>query len=105
MFVRTSTITGDPAKADEGTRFYSEQMIPAVKEEPGFLGALLLTDRATGKSLGLTFWETQDALQASEEAADKWRAQGASQANASTAPVVERFEVVYYGVPEPSAAK
>jgi heme-degrading monooxygenase HmoA len=105
MFVRTSTITGDPAKADESTRFYTEQMIPAIKEEPGFLGALLVTDRATGKSLGLTFWETREALQASEEAANKWRAQGATKASASTTPVVERFEVVYYGVPEPSAAK
>ena len=105
MFVRASTINGDPAKADEGTRFYTEQMVPAIKEVPGFLGALLLTDRATGKSLGLTFWETQEALRASEEAANQWRAQGASQASALTAPVVERFEVVYYGVPEPSAVK
>ena|ERR1700730_2592376 len=103
MFVRASTITGDPARADEGTRFYTEQMVPAVKEEPGFLGALLLADRVTGKSLGLTFWETREALQESEAVADKWRARGASQASAATAPVVDRFEVVYYGVPEPSA--
>jgi heme-degrading monooxygenase HmoA len=80
-------------------------MVPAIKETPGFLGALLMIDRATGKSLGLTFWETKDALQASEEAANNLRSQGASQANASTPPTAERFEVAYYGVPEPSVAQ
>jgi len=99
MFVRASTITADPSKADEGTRFYRDQMVPAIKETPGFLGALLLIDRPTGKSLGLTFWETQEALKASEDAANKLRSQGVSQVDAQP-PTVERFEVAYYGVPE-----
>ncbi|HEY8951263.1 MAG TPA: hypothetical protein VIP78_01705 [Candidatus Dormibacteraeota bacterium] len=104
MFVRASTVISDPSKADDTARFYTEQMVPAIKEQPGFLGALLMTDRATGKSLGLTFWETKEALQASEDAANKLRSQGVSLTEAQP-PTVERFEVAYYGVPEPSAAR
>ncbi len=104
MFVRASTLSGDPSKADDGTRFYIEQMVPAIREQPGFLGALLMTDRATGKSLGLTFWETTEALQASEDAANKLRGQGVSLTDAAP-PTVERFEVAYYGVPAPGAAR
>jgi heme-degrading monooxygenase HmoA len=104
MFVRASTVIADPSKADDATRFYTDQMVPAIKETPGFVGALLMIDRATGKSLGLTFWDTKDALQASEDTANKLRSQGVSQVEAQP-PTVERFEVAYYGVPEPSAAK
>ena len=104
MFVRASTIVADPAKADEGSRFYAEQMVPAIREQPGFLGAVLMADRATGKSLGLTFWETREAMAASEEAANQLRNQGVSQTEGQ-APTVERFEVLYYGAPESAATR
>lgn len=105
MYVRASTIVADPAKADEGTKYYSEQMVPSIQHQPGFMGALLLIDRETGKSLGLTFWEDQEALKASEEAANQLRSKGASQVDSPAPPTVERFEVAFYGVPEPGAVR
>jgi heme-degrading monooxygenase HmoA len=72
---------------------------------PGFLGALLLADWATGHSLGLTFWQSEEAMRASEEAAGKFRREGADKIGASKPATVERFEVAYYGVPEASAQR
>lgn len=105
MNVRATRIVADPAKAAvEGTASY-EAMVASMRSVPGFLGALLLADRATGESLGLTFWQSEEAMRASEEAAGKFRREGADKIGASKPPTVERFEVLYYGVPEPSTPR
>lgn len=105
MHVRASRIVADPAKAaaDGGASY--EAMVESMKRVEGFLGAVLLSDRETGNSLGLTFWENEATLKASEEVANKFRREGANTIGATTSPVVERFEVVYYGAPERAAIK
>lgn len=105
MNVRATRIVTDPTKAAaEGTASY-EAMVSSMKEVDGFLGALLLVDRGSGQSLGLTFWENETKLRASEEVANKFRREGASTIGAITPPTVERFEVAYYGVPESSSIR
>ncbi|HVS47763.1 MAG TPA: antibiotic biosynthesis monooxygenase [Candidatus Dormibacteraeota bacterium] len=102
MNVRATRIVGDPAKADAaGTASY-QAMVASMKQVDGFLGAVLLVDRTTGSSVGLTFWESERALRASEEVATKFRSEGASAIGATGTPTVERFEVAYYGAPQPS---
>ncbi len=102
MNVRATRIVADPVQAAAaGTGSY-QAMVDSMKHVDGFLGALLLLDRTSGNSLGLTFWENEAKLRASEEVADKFRREGASTIGATTPPTVERFEVVFYGVPEPS---
>jgi heme-degrading monooxygenase HmoA len=54
--------------------------------------SLSVGDRSTGKSITLTFWESEEAMRASEEAADKLRQQAASEVQEEIAGV-ERFEV------------
>ncbi len=102
MNVRATRIVADPARAAAGTASYQD-MVAAMRQVDGFLGALLLIDRATGDSLGLTFWENEQKLRASEEVAGKFRRDGASAIGATGTPTVERFEVAFYGVPEPSS--
>jgi heme-degrading monooxygenase HmoA len=102
MNVRATRIVADPAKAAaDGTASY-QAMVASMKQVDGFLGALLLVDPTSGNSLGLTFWENEAKLRASEEVAGKFRREGASTIGATTPPTVERFEVAFYGVPEPS---
>ena len=36
------------------------ELMPALREEPGFCGAVSLTDRARAETLLLLFWETED---------------------------------------------
>ena len=100
MNVRASRFLADPARAASDGRASYQAMVDSMKGVEGFLGALLLIDREAGSSLGLTFWKDEETLNASEEIANKFRREGASTIGATTPPTVERFEVVYYGVPE-----
>jgi hypothetical protein len=99
VFVRTTVIEGRPDKVEEGIAFYTGSMVPQARRIDGFLGALLLVDRATGRNLGLTFWESETALRASEAAADKLRRDGVDRVAPGASPTVQRYEVAYYGVP------
>jgi heme-degrading monooxygenase HmoA len=49
-------------------------------------------DRETGKLVSVTLWESEEALRASEEAADQLRADAADRTGGAIASV-ERFEV------------
>lgn len=96
MHVRATRIPVSSATvATAGTASY-EAMVASMRQVDGFLGALLLVDHTTGNNLGLTFWESEDALRASEDVAGKFRQEGASEMGATEAPTVERFEVAYY---------
>jgi hypothetical protein len=93
MFARVSTIEGLPESVDEGTRAVREKVIPAVRGLHGYRGILNLVDRSTGKAVGITLWETEDAMHQSEEAASGVRAESADAGGGRVAHV-ERFEVV-----------
>ena len=49
-----------PDKRTEMDRIVTEEMVPALHEEPGFAGALNLVDRETGNALMIILWETAD---------------------------------------------
>ena len=93
MFARVSTLQGPADKIDEGIKAVNEQILPAAKQMRGFKGMLALADRATGKMVGITLWESEDALKESEEAANRLRAESSSAGGAEIVSV-ERFEVV-----------
>jgi len=93
MFARVSTLQGPPDQVDEGIRAVQEQVIPAARQMRGFQGMLALADRTTGKMVGITLWETEDALRESEDAANQLRS-GTAGAGGADVVSVERFEVV-----------
>lgn len=47
-------------KRDVMNRAVTELLIPALRSEPGFRGAVNLEDRATGHGMMLIFWDTED---------------------------------------------
>ncbi len=53
----------------------------------------MLVDRQDGTSISITLWESEEAMRASEEAADQLRSDAAGAAEAQIASV-ERCEVV-----------
>jgi hypothetical protein len=93
MHARVTRFKGEPARIDEGVRRIKEDVIPFAKKLAGFKGGYWLVDRKTGVGFGLTLFESEAALQASEEAAKKMREQATS-AGASQITGVERYEVV-----------
>jgi hypothetical protein len=63
----------------------------------GFKGMIALGDRHSGKTLGITFWETEEAMRTSEEAAKRLREESA-EAGGDTIVSVERYEVGFFEV-------
>ena len=67
----------------------------------GFAGVISLVDRAGGKQLTITLWESEEAMRASEEAANRLR-QGAADALQAKIASVERYEVVVSEIRAPA---
>ena len=102
MFARVSTFQGSPEQLDESTRQATEQIVPAARRLAGFQGVLSLIDRATGESITITLWQDEDAMRASEEAANRLRASGSEAAGGSVVSV-ERYEVAFSEMNSPAA--
>ena len=48
-----------PERRPEMDRIVTDDMVPALHEEPGFAGALNLVDRESGNALMIVLWETE----------------------------------------------
>jgi hypothetical protein len=49
-----------PDKRGEMDRIVTDDLIPALQEEPGFAGALNLVDRESGNAMMIILWETAE---------------------------------------------
>jgi heme-degrading monooxygenase HmoA len=102
MWVRVSRFEGGSAEQfAEGMRYIEENVLPAVRAMPGFQGVLSLSTGDRGAGLTLTFWESEQALQASEDAANRLRGE-AAEAGGDRIASVERYEVVIDEAPAPA---
>jgi heme-degrading monooxygenase HmoA len=96
MHARMSIFEGPPDMIDEGLRQAREVILP--QPDPGFKGIIALTDRQSGKMVGITFWESEEAMRASEEGANRLREESA-EVGGGTVAGVERYEVGLFEVP------
>ena len=92
MFARVSTFTGASDQVDEAVRQVREDVLPRTEQLDGYKGAYLLVDRENGKSLAVTFWESEEAMRESEEATSTLRSEIAD-ALGTQMIGVERYEV------------
>ena len=92
MHARVSTIQGAPGKVDDVASQAQEQTLPQLQKLEGFKGLVVLGDRQSGKMLGVSFWESEEALRASDEAASSVRSAAAETADGIVAGV-EEYEV------------
>lgn len=92
MHARVSRFEIPADKLEEDLRRTSET-VERVSQMPGNKGVLYLADRQTGKTLAVTFWESESAMRQSEEAANRLRDQSAQNSGGRVAGV-ERYEVI-----------
>ena len=98
MHARVNTIEGSPDRMDDATRHIQEETMPRLRQMEGFKGFVALGDRQSGKVLGVAFWESEEALRATEEALSSVRS-GAAEAAGGTLTGVERYEVLFNDAP------
>jgi heme-degrading monooxygenase HmoA len=92
VFARVSTFTGTSDEIDEAIRHVRENVVPRTEQLDGFKGAYFLIDRENGKSLAVTLWESEEAMSASEDAANSLRSEIAESLGTQMIGV-ERYEV------------
>lgn len=67
MFVRQTIIHTEVDKIDETANLFEESVIPAFRSQKGYKGAFFLSDRDTGKSICVSFWDSEQDAQANEQ--------------------------------------
>ena len=98
MHARVTTLEGAPDKMDDATRHLQEQVLPQLRQMDGFEGFVAFGDRQSGKLMGVAFWESEEALRATEEKVAGVRS-GAADAAGGTVAGVEQYEVVVFEAP------
>ena len=93
MYARVTVVQGLPDKIEQGIDSFNSAVLPVAKGVAGYKAALLLADRKTGKAIGITLWESEDARRRGAEAVDAARA-ATIKALGGSVPPVEEFEVV-----------
>ena len=94
MHARVTRLEASAERLDEMTRQFEERTVPVLEGLDGYKGYVLLGDRGGGGAMAVTYWESENAMRASEDAVTQERERAAETAEAAAAPTVERYEVV-----------
>jgi heme-degrading monooxygenase HmoA len=70
---RATWIKGDPARIDENIEFYRTSVLPSLEDLEGFCSASLLIDRASGRAVASTTFDSREAVERNRQQADAMR--------------------------------
>ena len=93
MHARLNRIEGSPERIDEMARRFEETVVPMLRGLDGYRGGVVLADRTTGTNIAISYWESEEAMRASEAAVQQARDDAATAAEARGETIVEHFEV------------
>jgi heme-degrading monooxygenase HmoA len=65
MHARMTVAKVQPDHFDEALAAVQEAFLPAAREQPGYGGFLLLTDRINRQLVGISFWEAEADMHSS----------------------------------------
>ena len=67
MYARSTTLTADPQRMDDGIRSVRDEIMPAVQGMPGCIGLSMLVDRESGRCIVTTSWDSAESMAATAE--------------------------------------
>ena len=102
MHARMTTMEGSSERLDEGLRQIREDVFPQLQQQDGFRGFVVFDNRHNGELIGFSLWESEEAMQASEEVGERTRRESAEVMD-DTIAGVERYEVALFEVPSAGA--
>ena len=94
MHARVTRLEASADRLDEMVSQFEASTISVLEGLDGYKGYVLLGDRANGMAMATTYWESESALQASDDAVAPERERAAKAGGAASGPTVERYEVV-----------
>jgi heme-degrading monooxygenase HmoA len=93
MFARVTSGELSPDDVEKFVAMVRDQVIPRAEKLGGFKGGYWLADRESGRVMGITMFESEEALRASQSQADRIREEASRQAGLSV-PSFATYEVV-----------
>jgi heme-degrading monooxygenase HmoA len=66
MYTRVTRVKAGPDGIDRAIETFEQKVVPGLRSQPGYLGAVLIVYRGAGEASGITLWESLDALNATE---------------------------------------
>jgi heme-degrading monooxygenase HmoA len=98
MHAQVTTIETSPARLDDAIRFFREQVLPQLQQVDGFEEFIVLSDRQSGKLVGVTFWENEELMQSLEKVLSRTRG-GISHPLGGAIVGVDTYAVSIFGLP------
>jgi len=62
MHAQVTTVEASPARLDDAIRFFREQVLPQLQQLDGFEEFIVLSDRPSGKLVGVVLWENEEVM-------------------------------------------
>ena len=97
MVSRVNFLETASDRIDDVARVVREVVHPGIRDEGGYVGYIVLGDRKTGRALGVTLWDSDEAREASDAKARQIRPR-VEQETGGTMRAVERYEVLFFDV-------
>ncbi len=94
MHVRMTILEGSPDRIDSAASAVESDVLPVLREQRGFRGFTAMADRSSGRLIGLSYWDSSEDMERSEEAVRPTRQRSARASGATSAPEVEHYEVL-----------
>jgi quinol monooxygenase YgiN len=94
---RVNFLETKPDRIDDVARVVREVVHPGIRDEAGFVGYVVLGSRETGKAIGVTLWESDEAREASNAKARQIRPR-VEQGTGGTMRAVETYDVLFFDV-------
>jgi hypothetical protein len=108
VYARTTTVQADPSRIDDGIANIRDEVTPVITAMDGCVGMSLLADRASGRCIATSSWESETALRDSADRVRPLR-DGAEQALGASSSTVETWEVAVvhrdHAMPEGACAR
>jgi hypothetical protein len=97
MFARVTTFPGLPPERLKATlNEFTEQHLPRLEQQPGYLGVWAGVDYTGGRAIAVTYWESSKAMHNSDALAAEVRAAAVTIAGVdrNRPALTDRYEVV-----------
>lgn len=105
MYARVTRFSGLPPERIQATlRAFREEHLPALQQQDGYRGVQVMVDQQGGRAIAIMYWESQEALRASDKLASEARAAAISRLDPDREPIVDNFEVLLTEMAEPQPA-
>jgi heme-degrading monooxygenase HmoA len=97
MYARVTIFPGLPPERIKATlEHFQEENLPKFERAPGYRGMWAGVDYNGGRAIAVTYWESMEALRASDKLAEQIRAAAVTRAGVDRErpPITDRYEVV-----------